>query len=188
MTDINPYEPPREQSYVSTFMESSTWRSDSFTAMWFIITMMAVSTVAGGAIACGLNLVVPDYYPCVFPRSRTPIQDGVFAGLGQGAGIGLVFSTLLVAGLEWIKVGLQTITLIKATSRTLMCGICFAATGALCGYCNSKFSAGYYGGNETDVGIGLGTSQGLMLGLIVGAIGAVTMEWRESRRRNQAIG
>jgi hypothetical protein len=71
-------------------------------------------------------------------------------------------------------------------------GAGFAVAGTLVGYGLGTFLPGYYRGvflggrqpdfNPVDVGIGLGCSEGLMLGVVVGLVVVVVLAWCRSRR------
>jgi hypothetical protein len=70
-------------------------------------------------------------------------------------------------------------------------GLVFAFGGGLVGLALGRFMPGYYRGivsggrmpdfNPTDVGIGLGSSQGIMVGVVVGGLVAMALAWKRRR-------
>jgi hypothetical protein len=79
----------------------------------------------------------------------------------------------------------------------ILSGLAFALGGALIGYTLAVYLPGYYRGvfstgrepwfNPIEVGVGLGMTQGLICGLVVGAIVVLAVAWHNSRRLTENI-
>jgi hypothetical protein len=150
----------------------------------------------GGLVADLLNWFAPGYYPGVFPganRGSHASDVGVGTGIIQGLMLGLLVGTVIAVGLGWFD-QLRAIPVIRALVLVLLCGFACCVVGTLIGYFLGTFHPGYYrsvvsGGRQpdfkpVDVGIGLGCSQGLILGVIVGAlvvVGSACYRWWRTR-------
>ena len=83
-------------------------------------------------------------------------------------------------------------TIIKGFLIIILSGIAFAVGGCLIGYGLARLAPGYYrgvlsSGRETwfdpvAVGIGLGLTQGLLCGLILGAVVVLAVAWYNASR------
>jgi hypothetical protein len=146
----------------------------------------------GGLIAIGLNWFAPGYYAGVFPNYRgdNPAQIGVALGIFQGLFLGALVGAVVVLSLGWFG---QLEIAPSATAFAVVCftGLVFSIAGTLLGYCLGTFAPDYYrsvisGGrlpnfNPRDVGVGLGCTQGLIVGLLAGALAIVLEAWRRWR-------
>ena len=82
----------------------------------------------------------------------------------------------------------------KAIGIVLLCGVAFAFIGGLIGAALATTAPGYYrslfhngcspGFNPFQVGIGLGVTQGLALGVVIALGGLAFLAWRELRAGN----
>jgi hypothetical protein len=153
----------------------------------------------GGLIAIGLNWFAPGYYAGVFPNYRgdNPAQIGIAIGIFQGLFVGALVGAVVALSLGWFG-QLETAPSARAFAVVCFTGLVFSIAGTLLGYCIGTFAPDYYrsvvsGGrlpyfNPRDVGIGLGCTQGLIVGLIAGALAIVFLAWRRWRAANPGAG
>jgi hypothetical protein len=147
----------------------------------------------GGLVAAGLNEVAPGYSRVVFVgpwQFEGPAQAGVSAGNRQGLLLGLTVGAVLAVGLGSFNL-LRPAPLARALAVVALCGLAFALAGTAIGYGLGTFAPDYYRGvfrdgqrsdfNPVDVGIGLGCTQGLVLGVALGTAAALAGAWRRSR-------
>ena len=83
-------------------------------------------------------------------------------------------------------------TVAKGFLIIILSGLGFALGGGLIGYTLAVFLPSYYRGvfssgreswfDPMEVGVGLGTTQGLICGLVVGAVVVLAVAWYNSRR------
>src|SRR5262249_3197484 len=141
----------------------------------------------------GLNWLAPGYYPGVFPfanQSSNAPDVGIATAVLQGVTLGLVVGAVVAFGLGWFG-QLRLAPSARSVAVVALWGVVFAFGGTLIGYLLGVFAPGYYqtvvgGGRQqdfkpVDVGIGLGCSEGLMLGVVVGTVTALVVAWREWR-------
>ncbi|MFO7905587.1 MAG: hypothetical protein ACQESR_24460 [Planctomycetota bacterium] len=158
-----------------------------------VIACGVLSAIGGGVIASALNWLAPSYYPGVFPHAgevNSAAEVGVGAGIIQGAWLGLFVGAALAGGLAWFG-QLQWAACARGLAMVAACTALFAIGGGLVGLGLGLLIPGYYqavvsGGeqadsNPADVGIGLGASQGAILGVIIGGLIVITCSWRQAR-------
>lgn len=158
-----------------------------------VVACGVLFAIGGGLIAAALNWLAPGYYPGVFPhatRSGYAADVGVGTGILQGLMLGLLVGTVVAAGLGWFR-QLQWAACGRGLAILTGCAAVFAVGGGLVGLALGVLMPGYYRGvvsggrqpnfNPADVGVGLGTSQGVILGVIVGGLVVVALAWRRSR-------
>ncbi|HEY7308651.1 MAG TPA: hypothetical protein VH643_04725 [Gemmataceae bacterium] len=85
-------------------------------------------------------------------------------------------------------------TITKGFLIILLSGFAFGLGGGLIGYALAAIVPGYYRGtlssgreswfDPVEVGVGLGTSQGLLCGLVLGAVVVLALAWYNSRRNS----
>jgi hypothetical protein len=83
-------------------------------------------------------------------------------------------------------------TITKGFRIIILSGFAFALGGGVIGYAIAVILPGYYRGvfrnsrepwfDPVDVGVGLGLSQGLFFGLVLGAVVVLAVAWYNSRR------
>jgi hypothetical protein len=164
-----------------------------------VVTFCCVSFAAGGGlVAAWLNWLAPRYYPGVYPYNME-LYAGAYAiapAVGQGLLIGLVVGVVVAGGLAWRR-QLYLAPTLRAFRMVAAFGLVFAAAGLGIGYCVGTIYPSYYQRafnadqrhsdfSPIDVGIGLGCSEGLMVGLILGAAVVVIRAWLQTRRVRQA--
>jgi hypothetical protein len=159
----------------------------------FVVACGVLFAVGGGLIAVMLNWLAPGYYPGVFPpaaREGSAVALGLRTGVLQGQILGLIVGVTIAVGLGWMR-RFGWASAGRALAALLGCAAACGVTGGLIGWALGVFNPGYYRGvviggsrpdfNAIDVGIGLGSSQGLILGALLGALGVVALAWRGSR-------
>jgi hypothetical protein len=153
----------------------------------------------GGLIATGLSWFAPGYYPGVFPNYRGDNAGhiGVAIGIFQGLFLGALVGGAVTLSLGWFG-QLEIVPSARAFAVVCFTGLVFSIVGTLLGYCIGTFAPDYYrsvvsGGrlpnfNPRDVGVGLGCTQGLIVGLVAGALAVVLQAWRRWRVANWDTG
>jgi hypothetical protein len=150
--------------------------------------------LGGYLVAIGLNWLVPGYYPGVYPPNLESYA-GAYAiplAVGQGSLMGLLVGAVLAVGLVCLR-QLNLATIARALRCVAICGLLCATIGVVIGLCLGTFNPNYYyevfdpgqrhhDFRPVDVGIGLGCTEGLMIGLFAGAVAAVGITWYYSRR------
>ncbi len=193
--DSNPYASPQghdDRSITGGFGRDIL--VPTVTGIAVIVGWPILFAVIGGSVAVALNKFAPAYYPGVFPDA---VRGGDAAGVGVGTGIlqgltlGFLVGAAVIAGLSWFK-KLRPYSCVQALLIIAAFAIGFAAVGTLVGYGLGRFVPGYYRGvfseglrpdfNPLDVGIGLGCSEGLLFGAVVGTAVVIVLTWRRSRR------
>lgn len=163
-----------------------------------VITMLAA--FGGGLIAVALNWLAPDYYPGVFRSMNHPFGDapqiGVGTGVIQGQVVGLLVGGVVVLALAWFG-QLSWAACFRGVGILFGCAALAALLGGLVGLAIGVQAPGYYrslvrGGrlpdfNPIDVGIGLGTSQGAMVGMLCGGLIIAILAWRQARHLKPAL-
>ena len=114
---------------------------------------------------------------------------GIGTGILQGLMLGLIVGAVVAGGLAWFG-QLQWPACAQGLGILLGCAAVFGGGGGLVGLALGVFMPGYYRGivsggqqpdfNPADVGVGLGTSQGIILGVIVGGLVVVSLAWARS--------
>jgi len=158
-----------------------------------VLTCSLLFAVTGAAVASLLNSVAPGYYPGVFgqaPRQGNAADVGRAVGAFQGQVFGFFVGLALAVGLGRFG-SLRPIQCVWVLTYVVGFGIALAGIGTYIGYAIGTFIPDYYrtvfiGGEEpgfkpVDVGIGLGCSEGLMVGVVIGAVFALILTWRRSR-------
>jgi hypothetical protein len=192
--DPNPYSSPQEHN--GPLLRDGSHGSPLVAIVSGIAVVVACPiffAAIGGVVAVALNKFAPGYYPGVFShpeRGGYAANLGVGIGILQGLGLGLLVGMVVTASLGWFG-QLRPTFCVRVLTTIAAFGIGCAVVGALAGYGLGTFVPGYYrsvfsGGQEpnfnpVDVGIGLGCSEGLMLGAVVGTVAAVVLAWRKSR-------
>jgi hypothetical protein len=153
-----------------------------------VIGCVVLFAITGGLVAAALDAVAPGYYRGVFPQSGA--EAGVLAGVAQGILLGLLVGGILALGLGWFR-QLRLRACLWAGAILAGCVCIGAILGGLIGLALGNHAPGYYrtvvaGGrlqdfNPVDVGVGLGASQGIILGVLVGALSVILVAWRRSR-------
>jgi len=156
--------------------------------------------IGGGLVAVGLNWLVPGYYPGVYP-SNMELYAGTYAiapAAGQGLLMGLGVGVILTVGLGSLR-QLDLAPIARALRLVAIFGLLFGTAGLGIGYGAGRVNPNYYerlfdSGRRphsdfrpVDVGIGLGCAEGLMIGLISGAVAAVVTVWHRSRRLQPTV-
>lgn len=80
-------------------------------------------------------------------------------------------------------------TLVRGFTITVVSGIAFACIGALAGYGLGSIAPDYYrtalhappDASMTQIGVGLGVTQGFAAGLMTGLVIVITVAWYKSR-------
>ncbi|WP_149110501.1 hypothetical protein [Limnoglobus roseus] len=150
--------------------------------------------IAGGGVAVLLDAIAPGYYPGVF--SFVHRNGGYASAYGKGVGafqglsLGFAVGVALSASLGWFD-QLQLMPTVRSLGIIAELAGLAGIGGGLIGWGVGIYSPDYYrvvvsGGREsdfipTDVGIGLGASQGIILGAVVGAALAIGIAWRQFR-------
>jgi len=174
---------------------------------WLICTIATVVATAVGGIAFMLvgeipyALLVefaPGYFPGafpVFPKDKLfTLEDARKCGWGELVGdygvtgavtIGATTLSLMALSLGGIM------SLLRAYLIVCLSGVAGACAGAGIGYLLGTAAPGYYravfiAGGEAwfdpmHVGIGLGVTQGLPVGLVIGSLVVVVTAWSRSR-------
>jgi hypothetical protein len=158
-----------------------------------VVACGVLFAIGGGLIAASLNWFAPGYYPGVFPhadRGGYAAAVGVGTGILQGLMLGLAVGAVVAAGLGWFG-QLQWEACGRGLAILVGCAAVFAVGGGLVGLALGVFLPAYYRGvvsggqqpdfNPVDVGVGLGTSEGVILGVLVGGLVVVALAWRRSR-------
>jgi hypothetical protein len=193
--DTNPYSSPQEHNGP---WFASRRHGTSFVPIVAGIALVVgcafLFAVIGGLVALALNQFAPAYYPGVFPHAvggGYACIVGVGTGILQGLILGFLVGSVVAASLGWFK-QLQLTPCARALTIIAAFGIGFAVVGTLVGYGLGTFAPDYYRGvvsggrqpnfNPVDVGIGLGCSEGLLFGAVVGTVVVVVLAWRQSGR------
>lgn len=161
--------------------------------VFLVVACTVLFAACGGLIAAGLNRFAPGFYPGVFPRAHRgglAADVGIGTGIVQGVSLGLLAGTAVAMALAWFR-QLRLASSLHALAVLLGFAAAFAVVGTLVGFGLGVFNPGYYrsllpGGsspdfNPVDVGIGLGCSQGTILGVVVGVTAVVLLAWRRAR-------
>jgi hypothetical protein len=140
----------------------------------------------GGLVAVGLNWVLPGYYPAVFDDPFYGPGVGILTGIIQGLTLGLFVGATMAIDLSWRK-KLQVLCAFRTMRTILLFAALFSVGGTIIGCSIAVYFPNYYqdalaGGwdpyiNPIHVGIGLGCSQGLIVGVIVGTGTTLTSNW-----------
>jgi hypothetical protein len=166
----------------------------SIAGLTLIAFCCGLFAIGGGLVNVALDWLVPGYYPGV-SHPAIEIYAGAYAfplALGQGLLMGLVVGAVLAAGLGWLR-QLDLAPMARALRLIAICGLLFVTIGAVLGYVVGTVNPNYYqtafdasqqhrNFRPVDVGIGLGCTEGLVVGLFAGAVGAVGTAWHRSRR------
>ncbi len=191
----NPYASPEAYNRSIASGSSGNLLVSTLTGIAIVIGWPILFAAVGGSVAAALNKFAPDYYPGVFPhavRGDNAASVGVGTGIIQGLMLGVLLGIIAAVGLGWFK-QLRPLFCAQVTTIIAAVAILFGTAGTLVGYGLGRFVPGYYRGvfadeagpnpnlNPVDVGIGLGCSEGLLLGAVVGTAVAVFLAWRRSR-------
>jgi hypothetical protein len=145
--------------------------------------------VGGGYFATALHRVAPGYYPAVFPLAgpgEHAAHAGAWEGTVQGAVLGAAVGGAVALGLGWLG-RLRWSTGGRAAAVIAGCAAVGAVGGGLVGLAVGWLVPEYYGGGRrpgispTDVGLGLGASQGVVGGVIGGGVLVLASAWWRSR-------
>jgi hypothetical protein len=161
-------------------------------ALGVVLSFCAFFAAGGGTVALGLNWMAPGYYRAVFPWANEAgyaTEAGVGTGVLQGLLLGFLVGAVVAIGLGYFG-RLPVDSYLRAFATVLLCGVGFAVVGTAVGCALGIFLPGYYRGmliggrhpdfDPVDVGIGLGCSQGLILGVLVGAAAVIASIWHRS--------
>jgi hypothetical protein len=180
-------------------------QTNNTASAWFIpaivacVLCCALGTVGGVLVVKGLDWLAPRYYPGVSPPFMDSYAGSSYAGtyaivtgIEQGVLIGSVVGVVVATGLAWFR---QTdlASIVRAFALIAVFGLVFGLGGLGVGYCMGTIHPNYYERtfnasqkrrdfNPVDVGMGLGCSEGLMVGFPLGAMAAVMNAWFGSRR------
>ena len=151
--------------------------------------------IGGGVVAGILDAIAPRYYPVMFPgvpegQAAFAAVNGVVTGIIQGSLIGLLVGIVIPLGLGYLR-QLSWLSCLKALVILAGLSLLFGVVGGTLGYLLGRLAPGYYHSmfnreNEhasfspTDVGIGLGGSQGMMIGVAVACVLVLALAWRRS--------
>ena len=196
-------EPRIDERWVKTHSASVRHDRKAFVAIVVGLIMVAgcpiLFAIVGGLVAAGLDGFAPGYYPGMYfqGRDRHALGFGVTTGVLQGLMLGLPAGIAIVASLGWFR-QLRPKFCALALAVVATFGAGFAVAGALIGYGLGACFPDYYrvvchgegqpGFDAVDVGIGLGCSEGLMIGAVVGTFVAVVLAWRRTRHPPQPQG
>jgi hypothetical protein len=155
-----------------------------------VVACCILFAVAGGFVATALNRLAPGYYPGVFPLAHEygyAARAGLGTGIVQGLTLGLVVGAVLALGLGWFG-QLQWAACARGLAIVVGTSATFAVGGTLVGLALGRIIPDYYRGvftgggppdlDPVDVAVGLGCSQGLIVGVFVGAALVVFVAWR----------
>jgi hypothetical protein len=146
--------------------------------------------LGGCLVAVGLYWLVPGYYPGIYPAWMDYVA--IPAAVGQGFLFGLAVGVMLVIGLGCFR-QLEIAPIARALRLVAICGVLFATIGMGIGFGVGTFNPNYYQKlfnpdkmhqdfRPVDVGMGLGCTEGLVIGLFAGAFAAVGTAWHRKRR------
>jgi hypothetical protein len=193
-TDPNPYAPPEKcEESTPAGVASANQRTAIVSGIALVLACPILFAVVGGVTAAVLDRWTPGYYPAVFPRVEREFAGlvGLTHGILQGLVFGLVAGAVVGLGLGCFR-QLRPTYCVRAMATVAACGIAFAAIGTAIGYAVAVALPDYYRSvfhgrsqpdfSPTDVGIGLGCSEGLIAGAVVGCVAALALAWRRHRR------
>ncbi|MHB1036726.1 MAG: hypothetical protein ACYC35_07200 [Pirellulales bacterium] len=188
--DTNPYSSP--QSDGTLIAPSGIRLAPIAIGVAVVVGCPILFGVVGGLVAVALNRLAPGYYPGVFSHyfRGNYASIGVATGILQGLVLGALVGVVVAAGLGWFS-QLQLLLCARALAIIAAFGSGLAAVGAFLGFGLGVLAPDYYRGvfgggeqldfNPVDVGIGLGCSEGLLAGAVVGTVVVVALAWRRAR-------
>jgi hypothetical protein len=193
--DVNPYESPHWPGNPSARRPEASVGVQIVVGVVLVAGCTVLFAAVGGLVAAALDRFAPGYYPGVFPgtaRGGYSASVGMGTGILQGLLLGLLVGGVVTAGLRWFK-QLQLANGLRALLFVAAFALGFGAAGMLIGYGMGVLAPDYYRGlfhsygrqadfSPSDVGIGLGCTEGLMLGAAVGTLVVVALAWRRSRQ------